>query len=139
VERTFRDGHTETWWAADARAGSYRIYGPTRLVVATADPAALPERNTWYLATDFARPDLPAETRPVPAPPSTQATRQRPVLCWTVALRRVRSWLAPLNMLLRILRGMQLHFHRPRRSKSWSGMLKAGQGSIFTHPHKTNH
>lgn len=28
VERTFRDGHTETWWATDARAGSYRIDVP---------------------------------------------------------------------------------------------------------------
>jgi len=70
VRRTYRDGHTETWWATDCRAGHYRIGGPLRLVVATTDPALLPAASTWYLATTLAHPDLP--TRPdSPSPPAS--------------------------------------------------------------------
>jgi hypothetical protein len=56
VTRTFRDGHTGTWWAADARLGWWGPDGFTRLVVATADPATLPDKATWYLATNLPRP-----------------------------------------------------------------------------------
>ena len=56
VERTFRDGHTETWWAADASLGFWGPDGNVRLVVATTDPATLPTQSTWYLATDLPRP-----------------------------------------------------------------------------------
>jgi hypothetical protein len=56
VTRTFHDGHAETWWAADARLGFWGPDGTTRLVVATADPAALPDKATWYLATNLPRP-----------------------------------------------------------------------------------
>jgi hypothetical protein len=53
VSRRFRDGHEETWWAAEA---TLRGYGPdwaTRLVVATTDPATLPPLTTWYLMTNL--------------------------------------------------------------------------------------
>ncbi len=40
------------WWGPD---------GNTRLVVATADPATLPAKATWYLATDLPRPGGPRE------------------------------------------------------------------------------
>ncbi|MFI1708282.1 IS701 family transposase [Streptomyces griseoruber] len=67
VERHFRDGHSETWWAADARLGGYGPDTPCRLVVATTDPAALPEKATWYLATNLPHPDAPhAATSPHP-------------------------------------------------------------------------
>jgi len=42
VDRRFRDGHAETWWALEVEAGPY---GPTRglrAVVATTDPVTLP-------------------------------------------------------------------------------------------------
>ena len=61
VTRAFRDGHTETWWAADATLGWWEPDGFTRLVVATADPGALPDKATWYLATNLARPGGPRE------------------------------------------------------------------------------
>ncbi len=61
VTRTFRDGHTETWWAADARLGWWGPDGTTRLVVATADPGTLPDKATWYLATNLPRPGGPRE------------------------------------------------------------------------------
>jgi SRSO17 transposase len=67
VERHFRDGHTETWWAADARLGGYGPDSPCRLIVATTDPATLPEKATWYLATNLPHPDAPhAATSPHP-------------------------------------------------------------------------
>jgi len=55
VTRRFRDGHTETWWAADARLGGW---GPERRhrLVATTDPATLPKGSTWHLLTNLARP-----------------------------------------------------------------------------------
>jgi SRSO17 transposase len=58
VTRRFRDGHTETWWAADARLPAAG-WGPDRrlrLVVATTDPATLPKLTTWYLVTNLPRP-----------------------------------------------------------------------------------
>ena len=51
VERTFRDGHDETWWALEGVAGPYGPHRPRRLVIATTDPATLPEPTTWYLET----------------------------------------------------------------------------------------
>ncbi|MEU6667867.1 transposase [Streptomyces sp. NPDC046727] len=67
VERHFRDGHTETWWAADARVGGYGPDSPCRLVVATTDPAGLPERSpgTWP-------PTCPTPTPPTPPPGRTR-------------------------------------------------------------------
>ena len=58
IQRRFRDGHTETWWAADARLPAAG-WGPDRrirLVVATTDPATLPKLTTWYLITNLPRP-----------------------------------------------------------------------------------
>ncbi len=56
VTRTFRDGHTETWWAVDATLGWWGPDGTQRLVVATADPGTLPPKATWYLVTSLPRP-----------------------------------------------------------------------------------
>ncbi len=58
VVRRFRDGHTETWWAADAALPAAG-WGPDRrlrLVVATTDPATLPKLTSWYLVTNLPRP-----------------------------------------------------------------------------------
>lgn len=51
VERHFRDGHVEIWWALEGVAGPYGPERGRRLVIATPDPATLPEATTWYLAT----------------------------------------------------------------------------------------
>jgi hypothetical protein len=61
VTRTFRDGSTQTWWAADARLGWWGPDGARRLVVATADPATLPDKATWYLVTNLPCPGGPRE------------------------------------------------------------------------------
>jgi hypothetical protein len=62
VQRRFRDGHTENWWAADASLGWWGPDGHTRLVVATTDPETLPDKATWYLATNLPRPGGPHDT-----------------------------------------------------------------------------
>jgi SRSO17 transposase len=51
VERRFRDGHATTWWVLEGVAGPYGPDRPRRLVIATPDPATLPEPATWYLET----------------------------------------------------------------------------------------
>jgi hypothetical protein len=51
VVRSFRDGHEQTWWALEGVAGPYGPERGRRLVIATVDPATLPETATWYLAT----------------------------------------------------------------------------------------
>jgi DDE superfamily endonuclease len=63
VERTFRDGHTEYWWALEVRAGPYGPERRQRAIVATTDPATLAERTTWYLVTN-----LPAPGAKSPSP-----------------------------------------------------------------------
>src|SRR6266571_741424 len=61
VIRRFRDGHAETWYAADAKLGGWGPDGVRRLVVATVDPATLPDKATWYLVTNLPRPGGPRE------------------------------------------------------------------------------
>jgi hypothetical protein len=72
VQRRFRDGHTELWWAAEASLGAWGPDGATRLVVATTDPATLPDKATWYLATSLPRPGGPRQARS-PHPPAALA------------------------------------------------------------------
>ena len=47
--------------AADATLGWWGPDGARRLVVATADPATLPPKATWYLVTNLPRPGGPRE------------------------------------------------------------------------------
>jgi hypothetical protein len=57
IQRRFRDGHTDAWWAADARLAGWGPDRRLRLVVATTDPARLPGHSSRYLLTWL---DLPA-------------------------------------------------------------------------------
>ncbi len=72
VTRTFRDGHTETWYAADATLGWWGPDGFTRLVAVTADPGTLPDKATWYLTANLPRPGGPREADS-PHPPADLA------------------------------------------------------------------
>jgi hypothetical protein len=56
VVRAFRDGHTETWWALEVTSGPYGPDRRHRAVIATTDPATLPEHTTWYLLTNLPTP-----------------------------------------------------------------------------------
>ena len=78
MTRRFRDGHAETWWAADAQLGGWGPDRRLRLVVATTDPARLPGHSTWYLLTNLTR------------PPSRRA--QQTNLAEVVRLYGLRNW-----------------------------------------------
>jgi DDE superfamily endonuclease len=83
VERTFRDAHTETRWVVEVAVGPY---GPTkrqRVVIATTDPATLPELSTWYLVTNL----------PAPAAAHLPASALVPAdLAEVVRLYGLRNW-----------------------------------------------
>jgi hypothetical protein len=84
VTRAFRDGHTETWYAADARLGWWGPDGARRIVVATAGPGTLPEKATWYLVTSLPRPGGPREAgSPHPAAGLAEITRIYGIRHWT--------------------------------------------------------
>jgi hypothetical protein len=56
LERSFRDGRVERWWALEAQGGPYGPQKSERLVVVTTDPATLPDRSTSYLVTNLPAP-----------------------------------------------------------------------------------
>ncbi len=83
VTRTFRDGHTQTWWAANARLGWWGPDGARRLAVATADPGTLPDKATWYLVTNLPRPGSPCEAgSPHPAASLAEIVRIYGIRHW---------------------------------------------------------
>jgi len=83
VTRAFRDGRTETWYAADAALGWWGPDGARRLVVATADPAILPEKATWYLVTNLPRPGSPRQAgSPHPAASLAEVVRIYGIRHW---------------------------------------------------------
>src|SRR5215510_15007636 len=83
VTRTFRDGHAETWWAADATLGAWGPDGARRLVAVTADPGTLPGKATWYLVTNLARPGGPGgRDSPWPAASLAEIVRIYAIRNW---------------------------------------------------------
>jgi hypothetical protein len=56
VMRRFRDGHEQEWWALEVDVGPYGPQRERRAVVTTADPKGLPDKATWYLATNLPHP-----------------------------------------------------------------------------------
>ena len=83
VTRTFRDGHTETWCAADATLGWWGPDGARRLVAVTADPGTLPGKATWYLVTNLPRPGGPREAdSPHPAADLAEIVRIYGIRHW---------------------------------------------------------
>jgi SRSO17 transposase len=56
VERRFRDGHQETWWALEIEGGPYGTRKAERAIVVTTDPLNLPPESTWYLTTNLPAP-----------------------------------------------------------------------------------
>jgi hypothetical protein len=68
VQRRFRDGHSETGWAAALTRAGYEPGGYTRLVAATTDPAPLPAASTWEVVPHLPHP---------PGAPATESARAR--------------------------------------------------------------
>jgi SRSO17 transposase len=83
VERRFRDGHSETWWAAELTWAGYGPQQAVRLVVATTDPATLPEQSTWYLLTNLPAPGSPG---------AVETPEQVAELAEVVRLYGLRNW-----------------------------------------------
>ena len=84
VTRTFRDGHAETWHAADASLGGWGPDSARRLVAVTAGPGTLPDKATWYLVTNLPRPGGPREAgSPHPAAPLAEIVRIYAIRNWT--------------------------------------------------------
>jgi hypothetical protein len=84
LSRTFRDGHSEEWWALEAECRPFGKEKHRRLVVATTDPTELPERTTWYLLTNL------------PAPDSSKAAQsglEAAEVAEVVRLYSLRSWI----------------------------------------------
>jgi hypothetical protein len=83
IERRFRDGHPETWWAVELRYGPFGPTKRTRAIVATTDPATRPALTTWYLFTNL----------PHPASPPVSAWSVPPAdLAEVVRLYGLRHW-----------------------------------------------
>ena len=83
VVRHFRDGHPETWWAAEPVYGPYGPERARRRVAVTTDPAQLPAKSTWYVETNL------------PAPGSRQARRSAlgpAALAEIVRVYGLRGW-----------------------------------------------
>ena len=85
VQRMFRDGHTETWRATDAQLGWWGPDGHTRRVITTTDPATLPDKAAWYLATNLARPGGPHDNPDAPHEPAD--------LTEVVQIYGIRHWI----------------------------------------------
>jgi SRSO17 transposase len=84
LERRFRDGHTEVWWALEAECRAFSPEKDRRLVVVTTDPATLPHLTSWYLATNL------------PAPGSKRAKHsdlEEADLAEVVRLYALRNWI----------------------------------------------
>jgi hypothetical protein len=56
VTRTFRDGSSQDWWALELDIRPFGPDKPERVVVATTDPATLPDLSTFYLITNLPAP-----------------------------------------------------------------------------------
>ncbi|MER6977907.1 hypothetical protein ABT317_13000 [Streptomyces carpinensis] len=111
VERHFRDGHTETWWAADTRLGGYGPGSPCRLVVATTDQAGLPEKATWYLTTPCPTPThLHASTSPHPPADLTEIVRLYGLRPWIEqSYKQVKDELGRADFQVRSNRAIRRH------------------------------
>lgn len=84
IVRSFKDGHTEKWWAVEVSTlVGYGPEKPIRLVAVSTDPQTLPTNSSWYLMTDL------------PAPGSWRA-QQSPFeaadLCEVVRIYGLRQW-----------------------------------------------
>src|SRR6266508_3566401 len=83
IERRFRDGHTESWWAVELAFGGYGPDRSVRLVAATTDPATLPPPQTRYLTTNLPCPGAP-QAAEMPFAPADLAE--------VVQLYALRNW-----------------------------------------------
>ena len=135
VRRTFRDGHAETWWAADATLGGWGPDGARRLVVATADPATLPGKATWYLVTNLPRRGGPREAgSPHPAASLAEIVRLYAIRNWIEqSYKQVKDELGWADFQVRSDLAIRRHQALVNCAFSFCGM----HGSLISQTHRT--
>ena len=111
VVRRFRDGHSEIWWAAELTLAGYGPDEPCRLVVATRDPATLPEVSTWYLVTNLPRPGSPRAAEGALAPAE---------LAEVVRLYGLRNW-------------VEQSYKQAKHELGWADFQVRGDSAIRRH------
>jgi hypothetical protein len=113
VERSFRDGHSETWWALEVTVGPYGPNMRQRAVVATTDPATLPEHSTWYLVTNLPAPGTPRarDEATLPAADLTEVVRLYGLRNWVEqSYKQVKGALGWSAYQVRSDRAMRRHW-----------------------------
>lgn len=113
VVRRFRDGHTESWWAADVSYGPYGPDKPVRVVVTTTDPATLPPLTTWYLATNLPRPGAPhADEAPFAPADLTEVVRLYGLRNWVEqGYKQLKQELGWADFMVRSDQAIRRHWH----------------------------
>jgi hypothetical protein len=141
VVRRFRDGHEETWWAADL---SYGPYGPDkarRVVVATTDPATLPPLTTWYLATNLPHPDAPdADGAPFAPADLAEIVRLYGLRNWVEqGYKQLKQELGWADFMVRADQAIRRHWHLVFCAFSfcWRAWFTTGPPSAATDPPAT--
>jgi SRSO17 transposase len=112
IERHFRDGQTETWWAAELTFGPYGPDKRTRAIVATTDPATLPPLTTWYLITNLPRPEsTQALDSPVPPADLAEVIRLYGLRNWVEqSYTQVKQELGGADFMVRSDRAIRRHW-----------------------------
>ncbi len=113
VERRFRDGHTERWWAADLTLVGYGPDQSTRLVAATTDPQRLPAASTWYVLTNLALPGTPcAEESAFEPADLAEVVRLYGLRMWVEqSYKQVKNSLGFADFQVRTDRAIRRHWH----------------------------
>jgi hypothetical protein len=112
VDRSFRDGHTERWWALEVVAGPYGPHRASRAVVVTTDPLNLPALTTWYLITNLPAPRTPrAESSSFPAAALAEIVRLYGLRTWVEqSYKQVKTSLGWAQYQVRSDRAIRRHW-----------------------------
>jgi hypothetical protein len=111
VEGQLWDGQLERWWSAELPPPEYGPDHEARLVVATTDPATLPQDSTWYLITNL----------PKPGSPRSRASTLEPAdLSEVVRLYGMRAWVAR-------------SYHQLMQKIGWDDFMVRSERAILRH------
>ena len=112
VERTFRDGSKQIWWALEVKAGPYGPEKTERAVIATTDPVTLPDATTWYLVTNLPAPgSTETHQSALPAASLEEVIRLYGLRMWIEqSYKQVRETLGWADYQVRSDRAMRRHW-----------------------------
>jgi hypothetical protein len=112
VIRQFRDGHTETWWAAELVYGPYGPQRSVRRVVATTAPVQLPAGSTWYVETNLPAPrSKPARQSPMAAADIEEVVRLYGLRGWVEqSYKQIKHELGWADAMVRSDKALRRHW-----------------------------